>query len=36
MVKTKCDCEKSTDLQQRFSIDSNFFIVSWKGYIKKT
>jgi thiol-disulfide isomerase/thioredoxin len=28
MVKTKCDCEKSTDLQQRFSIDSNFFIVS--------
>ncbi len=28
LVKTKCDCEKHTELEQRFSIDSNFFIVS--------
>lgn len=28
LVKIKCDCEKQTNIEQRFSIDSNFFIVS--------
>lgn len=28
LLKIKCDCDKKIDIEQRFSIDSNFFILS--------